>query len=204
MTKRSRTPGPRSKVTPPTGISAPRPSLVTLSDAETTEAARLESMRGSAPPERVTMPAPPAAIGRFSIEMHVPSVEVDYRASFERGAFREGLIAARERLSVSPADTSALRIAQRCEEALAEQLLAVLGGLEARIELRIALADDEATARELAVQAQIEHGARSVRELLADLDLPRIDALDTIAALQDRGLVRVNLSEQKTTTHDPT
>lgn len=204
MSKRSRTPGSRRKVTPPAGMPAPRPSMVTLSDAETTEAARIESMRGSTPPERVTMPAPPAAIGRFSIEMHVPSVEVDYRASFERGAFREGLIAARERLSVSPADTSALRIAQRCEEALAEQLLAALGGLDAVVELRIALADDEGTTRELTVQAQLEHGARSVRGLLDDSELPRIDALDTITALQDRGLVHVNLSGQKTTPHEPT
>lgn len=196
MAKRSRTPGARRKVTPPSGLpAAPRATMVTISDAETTESARQESMRDG-PLERATMPAPPAAIGRFSIEMHVPSAEIDYRALFERGAYREGLAAARERLSVSPADTSALRIAQRCEEALAEQLTLALGGAHARIELKAALADQEGTAREHLLLQRLEAGSVALRDLLHGPNMGRIEALDLITALQARGHLRVNLSDQ--------
>ena len=173
----------------------PRPTMVTISDAETTETARRESMRESHPPERATMPAPPAAIGRFSIEMNVSASEVDYRALFEAGSFREALLGARERLSVSPADTSALRIAQRSEEALVEHGVAALGGPTAILMLARELPEAESTARERIVMRRLEHGPIPLQTLLDGDDLGRIEALDLVVALQDRGHLRVNLSE---------
>lgn len=176
--------------------------MATLSDAETTETARQESMRDLAPTvsnetDRVTMPAPPAAIGRFSIEMNVPSVEVDFKASFERGAYRDALVAARERLSVSPADASALRVAQRSEEALVTQLVATLGGSGARIELVHAPTAPEA--RESLLVQRLAPGPQELATLLASDEMGRIETLDRITSLRARGHVRVNLSDQKTT-----
>lgn len=172
----------------------PRPTMVTISDAETTETARQESMRESLPPERATMPAPPAAIGRFSIEMNVSASEVDYKALFERGAFREALLGARERLSVSPADTSALRIAQRSEEALVERQVTALGGPAARVMLARDLPETDSTVRERLLLRRFEHGPITLQMLLDGDDLGRIEALDLLVALQARGHVRVNLS----------
>ena len=178
--------------------------MVTLSDAETTETARQESMRDLAPTvsnetDRVTMPAPPAATGRFSIEMNVPSVEVDFKASFERGAYREALVAARERLSVSPADTSALRVAQRSEEALVTQLVATLGGGGAPIALVQPPTDLQD--RETQLVQRLKNGPQNLATLLASNEMGRIEILDCITSLRARGHVRVNLSDQKTT-HD--
>jgi hypothetical protein len=184
--------------------------MVTISDAETTEVARQESIRDVAPTitnedaaarieDRVTMPAPPAAIGRFSIEMNVPSAEVDFKASFERGAYREALVAARERLSVSPADTSALRVAQRSEEALVADLVATLGGATALVTLLRAPSETDASTREARLMQRLLGAPLDVRALLDTTDMGRIEVLDLVIALQARGHVRVNLSDQKTT-----
>lgn len=205
-TRRS-TPNPRRKLTPEGGTRAARPTMVTLSDAETTETARQESMRDAAPTisnesDRVTMPAPPAAIGRFSIEMNVASAEVDFKASFERGAFREALAAARERLSVSPADTSALRVAQRSEEALVTELVTALGGSDAVVTLLRAPSETDASTREAQLMQRLLVAPRTVSSLLDTTEMGRIEILDRIAALQARGHVGVNLSEQKTTRAD--
>ena len=175
------------------GVRPMRQTMVTLSDAETTETARRESIRD----DRATMPAPPAAIGRFSIELNVPLAEVDFRGSFERGDYREALTAARERLSVSPADTSALRIAQRAEEALLATLTSALGGEEATIALARTASEDEANSRERHLLTRLETGPLSLTALRAGSELGRIETLDLLSDLRDRGHVRVNLSGQK-------
>lgn len=178
--------------------------MVTLSDAETTETARQESMRDPAPTisnesERATTPAPPAALDHFFIEKNAPSAEIDFRASFERGAFREALAAARERLSVSAADTSALRVGQRSEEALVTQLVATLGGGTAQIALLHAPSEAHATAREALLLQRLSAVPRALATLLESTEMGRIETLDLITSLRARGQVRVNLPGQKTT-----
>lgn len=176
-----------------------RPAMATLSDAETTEEARLASMRSEHPaaPERSTMPAPPPAIGRFSIEL-IAAADVDFKALFERGAYREALTASRERLAVSPADTTALRIAQRSEEALVSEHLRALGG-EASVIGLAAFDGARLTVREHTVTSALAGGSLTLGELLSALSLKAIDALDTVRKLQSDGVLLVNLSDQKST-----
>lgn len=186
--------------------------MVTLSDAETTETARQESMRDLAPTlsnedeqplggphERATMPAPAAAIGSFSIEMNVAAFDIDFKAAFDRSEFREALGAARERLAVSPADTSALRIAQRSEEALVAQLVAALGGPHARVSLLRAAIETEASVREHLLLQRLNTAPLTVSSLLDTLEMGRVETLDLVVALQARGHVLVNLCGEKTT-----
>jgi hypothetical protein len=179
--------------------------MVTLSDAETTEEARLASMRGSEPPDegageqRATMPAPPVSLGRFSIELPLGTEDVDFRALFERGAFREALAATRERLATSPADTTALRIAQRSEEALVTQLLRTLGvgdSAVAELEPRVGMPE---TPREMLVWERVHEGITALDALLANVPFNRVEALDAIVALRDRGALHVNLSDRNST-----
>ena len=179
-----------------------RPAMVTLHDEESTEAARQAMQRGSEPPpailgERTTMPAPPPALGRYSIEL-VAAEDVDFRALFEHGDFRGALLACRERLAVSPADTTALRIAQRSEETLCQQMLEQLGGEHVEISLGAAPAR-ELMPRERAVIAALASGSRVLSTLFANVKNKPFDVLEALIQLRTDGVVLVNLSDQKST-----